>query len=64
MASKDQQTERLRWAITAALSSPLLDDIQGFAWEAVFHFAKELPLRDPLRGKHKRLFDADPRGQS
>jgi len=51
--------EKLQWAITAALSSPLLDDIQGFAWEAVFHYAKELPLRDPLtEGKTKRLFDA------
>ena len=51
--------ERLKWAITAALSSPLVDDIQGFAWEAVFHFAKELPVRDPLtQGKKKWLFDA------
>jgi hypothetical protein len=53
------EIERLQWAIRAALSSPLLDDIQGFAWEAVFHFAKNLPLRDPLSdGKSKRLFDA------
>jgi hypothetical protein len=61
--SKDRSTERLRWAITAALSSPLVDDIQGFAWEAVFHFAKKLPVRDPLtEGKKKWLFDAvDPR---
>lgn len=61
--SKDRSTERLKWAITAALSSPLVDDIQGFAWEAVFHFAKGLPLRDPLtQGKRKWLFDAvDPR---
>src|SRR5437588_3798335 len=53
------EIERLQWAITAALSSPLLDDIQGFAWEAVFHYAKQLRLRDPLtEGKTKRLFDA------
>ena len=53
------EIQRLQWAIRAALSSPLLDDIQGFAWEAVFHFAKGLPLRDPLKqGKTKRLFDA------
>jgi len=51
--------DRLQWAIRAALSSPLLDDIQGFAWEAVFHAAKQLALRDPLaEGKTKRLFDA------
>jgi hypothetical protein len=55
----DSTIQRLQWAITAALSSPLLDDIQGFAWEAVFHYAKDLSLRDPLtQGKSKRLFDA------
>lgn len=58
MTEEPKFVERLQWAITAALSSPLLDDIQGFAWEAVFHYAKGLPLRDPLRGKSKRLFDA------
>jgi hypothetical protein len=57
--SKDHTNQRLQWAITAALSSPLLDDIQGFAWEAVFHYAKQLRLRDPLtEGKSKKLFDA------
>lgn len=57
--SPAKEIERLQWAIRAALSSPILDDIQGFAWEAVFHAAKRLSLRDPLReGKSKRLFDA------
>lgn len=44
--------------IQAAYSIPLIDDITSFIWEAIFSYAKGIPIVDPLSNiRSKRLYD-------
>jgi hypothetical protein len=50
---------RLHESLEAAFTIPLIDDVEDFVWEAVFHYVKEIPLPDPIaEGHSKKLFDA------
>jgi hypothetical protein len=50
---------RLRRAVRAALSVPFIAGVEGYVWEAIFHYVKGLPLPNPHTGKRKKLlFDA------
>jgi hypothetical protein len=45
-------------AIRAVFAIPFVDDIEDYIWEAIFAYAKGIPLLDPLTGiRSKRLFD-------
>lgn len=55
----DSEKLRLRHALSVAFSTPLVADVEGFTWEAVFHYVKGLRLPDPIsEGRSKLLFDA------
>ena len=64
----DAEKTRLRAGLEAAFTVPIIDDVEDFVWEAVFHHVKGLRLPDPiLQGRTKQLFDAvapDGRGWS
>ncbi len=64
----DAEKNRLLASLQAAFTIPLIDDVEDFVWEAVFHYVKEIRLPDPIvEGRTKRLFDAvapDGRGWS
>ena len=50
---------RLKQAIRAALAVPFIAGVEGYVWEAVFHYVKGLPLPDPHADLRKKLlFDA------
>jgi hypothetical protein len=50
---------RLKRAVRAALSVPFIAGMEGYVWEAIFHYVKGLPLPDPHTNKRmKALFDA------
>jgi hypothetical protein len=50
---------RLLQAIRAALSVPFIAGVEGYVWEAIFHYVKGLPLTDPHSNIRKKLlFDA------
>lgn len=50
---------RLTQAIRAALAVPFIAGIEGYVWEAIFHYVKGLPLPDPRADLRKKLlFDA------
>lgn len=52
------EADRLKQAITITLANPFIDDIEDFIWEAIFSYAKNLPVVDPLTSiRSKRLFD-------
>ncbi len=54
----DEQA-RLRAGLEAAFTVPIIDDVEDFVWEAVFHYVKNLDLPDPITvGRTKQLFDA------
>ncbi|MEI7430884.1 MAG: hypothetical protein WCL27_10545 [Betaproteobacteria bacterium] len=54
----NDEKEKLIIGIESAFSIPFIDDIEDFIWEAVFAYAKSIPLLDPLTGiRSKRLFD-------
>ncbi|MFH7028647.1 MAG: hypothetical protein ACHBN1_25450 [Heteroscytonema crispum UTEX LB 1556] len=59
---------RLRAGLEAAFTIPIIDDVEDFVWEALFHYVKNIPLPDPItQGRTKQLFDAvasDGRGWS
>lgn len=59
---------RLREGLLAAFSVPVIDDVEDYVWEAVFHHVKNIELVDPIKqGRTKQLFDAvaeDGRGWS
>lgn len=63
-----RETTKLVEALAAAYSIPLIDDVEDFVWESVFHYVKNIQLPDPIaEGRTKRLFDAvagDGRGWS
>lgn len=54
----DDKVERLREAIIATVASPVIGSIEDYAWEAIFHHVKNIPLSDPALGRKKDLYDA------
>jgi hypothetical protein len=54
----DNEIERLRQAIIATVASPVIGSIEDYAWEAIFHHVKDIPLTDPALGRSKLLYDA------
>ncbi|BAZ30305.1 hypothetical protein NIES4074_27610 [Cylindrospermum sp. NIES-4074] len=52
------EIDRLRQAILATVASPVIGSIEDYAWEAIFHFVKDIPLADPALGRSKLLYDA------
>lgn len=54
----ESEKTRLSAALLASFSVPIIDDVEDFVWEAVFHYAKQLSLYDPYTvGRTKQLFD-------
>ncbi|MDM8527274.1 hypothetical protein QUF58_03590 [Anaerolineales bacterium HSG24] len=54
----DEEKTRLKSGIRAAFAIPFIDDVEDFIWEAIFAYAKNIPLLDPLTStRSKRLFD-------
>ncbi len=53
-----QEIKRLREAIIATVASPVIGSIEDYAWEAIFHYVKDIPLLDPALGRSKLLYDA------
>ena len=52
------ERERLQNSIAAALSVPFIAGVEGYVFEALFHFVKGLPLPNPHAAKRsKTLFD-------
>jgi hypothetical protein len=52
------ERERLQDSIAAALSVPFIAGVEGYVFEALFHFVKNLPLPNPHATKRsKTLFD-------
>jgi hypothetical protein len=64
----EAEKTKLRDGLLAAYSVPLIDDVVGYVWEAIFHHVKGIKLADPItEGRNKQLFDAvaaDGRGWS
>lgn len=54
----NDETERLRQAITATVASPVIGSIEDYTWEAIFHYVKDISLSDPALGRSKLLYDA------
>lgn len=55
----NEERSRLRAGLEAAYTVPIIDDVEDFVWEAIFHYVKNLNLPDPIEdGRTKRLFDA------
>lgn len=54
----NQEIERLKQAIIATVASPVIGSIEDYAWEAIFHYVKDIPLLDPALGRSKLLHDA------
>jgi hypothetical protein len=54
----ENEVERLRKAIIATVASPVIGSIEDYAWEAIFHHVKDIPLSDPALGRSKLLYDA------
>jgi hypothetical protein len=54
---KENEIERLRKAIIATIASPVIGSIEDYAWEAIFHYVKNIPLSDPALGRSKLLYD-------
>lgn len=53
----ENEIERLRKAIIATVASPVIGSIEDYAWEAIFHYVKDIPLSDPAFGRSKLLYD-------
>jgi hypothetical protein len=57
LLTSDEQ-KRLIEGIRAVFANPFIDDVEDFIWEAIFAYAKGIPLVDPLTNiRSKRLFD-------
>lgn len=54
----DNEIDRLRKGIIATVASPVIGSIEDYAWEAIFHYVKDIPLSDPALGRTKLLYDA------
>ena len=58
MPLTDEEKKRLTDGLRAAFAIPFIDDIEDYIWEAIFAYARNLPLPDPLVSiRSKRLFD-------
>lgn len=58
MPLTDEEKKRLTEGLRAAFAIPFIDDIEDYIWEAIFAYARDLPLPDPLVSiRSKRLFD-------
>lgn len=59
---------RLTAGLEAGFTVPIIDDVEDYVWEAIFHHVKGIDIPDPItEGRTKRLFDAvtpDGRGWS
>jgi hypothetical protein len=54
----DEEKSRLIEGLRTAYTVPLIDDVEDFVWEAIFHYVKGIPLYDPIaQGRTKQLFD-------
>ena len=53
----ENEIERLKQAIIATVASPVSGSIEDYAWEAIFHYVKDIPLTDPALGRSKLLYD-------
>ena len=51
----NKEIERLKQAIIATVASPVIGSIEDYAWEAIFHYVKNIPLTDPVQGATKKL---------
>ena len=40
------EIERLKQAIIATVASPAIGSIEDYAWEAIFHYVKDIPLSE------------------
>lgn len=49
------EKQRLLDGIQAAYAVPFIHDITDFIWEAVFSYAKSIPVVDPLKNTRKKL---------
>lgn len=49
------EQQRLFDGIQAAYAIPFIHDITDFIWEAVFSYAKGIPIIDPLKNTRKKL---------
>ncbi|MEA5572027.1 hypothetical protein [Calothrix sp. UHCC 0171] len=54
----ENEIGKLRNAIVATIASPVIGSIEDYAWEAIFHYVKDIPLSDPALGRSKLLYDA------
>jgi hypothetical protein len=54
----ENEIERLKQAIITTVASPVIGSIEDYAWEAIFHYVKDIPLTDPALGRSKLLYDA------
>ncbi|BDA74186.1 hypothetical protein CAL7716_083520 [Calothrix sp. PCC 7716] len=54
----ENEISRLRKAIIATIASPVIGSIEDYAWEAIFHYVKDISLSDPALGRSKLLYDA------
>ena len=67
LLSNDEKS-LLRAGLEASFTVPIIDDVEDFVWEAIFHYVKGVRLPDPItEGRTKQLFDAcadDGRGWS
>jgi len=54
----DEEESRLQAGLQTAFAIPFIDDVEDFVWEAIFAYAKNIPLPDPLfNTRYKTLFD-------
>jgi len=54
----ENEIERLKQAIITTVASPVIGSIEDYAWEAIFHYVKDISLTDPALGRSKLLYDA------
>lgn len=54
----NEEIQRLKQGIIATIASPVIGSIEDYAWEAIFHYVKNLPILDPASGRSKLLYDA------
>lgn len=40
----ENEISRLRKAIIATIASPIIGSIEDYAWEAIFHYVKDISL--------------------
>ncbi|MEI6042833.1 MAG: hypothetical protein WCS37_00455 [Chloroflexota bacterium] len=48
MSLTNEEVQRLEEALKATWAVPFVDDIEGFVWESIFHYIKQLSIPDPL----------------